>query len=93
MTFATDSLLEGTRFEPLVPPGLRSWPGIGFVAGYYYFPRMQADETVLIRCFASAPAELRVSAHTGFDDPTSPPDATPRESLEVRTLVFFRPEA
>ena len=34
----------------------------------------------------------RFSAHTGFDDPTSPPDAPPRESLEVRTLVFFPPE-
>jgi hypothetical protein len=35
----------------------------------------------------------RFSAHTGFDDPTSPPAAPPRESLEVRTLVFFSPEA
>src|SRR6516162_774285 len=57
---------------------------------YYYFPRMQADEPVLIRCFDSAPeGAARFSAHTGFDDPTSPTDAPPRESLEVRTLVFF----
>jgi hypothetical protein len=34
----------------------------------------------------------RFSARTGFDDPTSPPDAPPRESIEVRTLVFFPPE-
>jgi len=61
---------------------------------YYYFPRMQADEAVLIRCFDSAPeGAARFSAHTGFDDPTSPPDAPPRESLEVRTLVFFPPGA
>ena len=61
---------------------------------YYYFPKMQADEAVLIRCFDSAPkGAARFSAHTGFDDPTSPPDAPPRESLEVRTLVFFPPEA
>ncbi len=61
---------------------------------YYYFPKMQADEPVLIRCFNSAPeGAARFSAHTGFDDPTSPPDAPPRESLEVRTLVFFPPEA
>jgi len=59
---------------------------------YYYFPRMQADEAVLIRCFDSAPeGAARFSAHTGFDDPTAPPDALPRESLEVRTLVFFPP--
>lgn len=60
---------------------------------YYYFPEMQADEAVLIRCFDSKPVgAARFSAHTGFDDPTSPPDAPPRESLEVRTLVFFPPE-
>jgi hypothetical protein len=61
---------------------------------YYYFPKMQADEVVLIRCFDSAlDGAARFSAHTGFDDPTSPPDAPPRESLEVRTLVFFPPGA
>jgi len=61
---------------------------------YYYFPRMQADEVVLIRCYDSAlPGAQRFSAHTGFDDPTTPPDAPPRESLEVRMLVFFPPGA
>ncbi len=61
---------------------------------YYYFPKMQPDEPVLIRCFDSAPQGAhRFSAHTGFDDPTSPPDAPPRESLEVRMLVFFPPGA
>ena len=61
---------------------------------YYYFPKMQPNEPVLIRCFDSAlEGAARFSAHTGFDDPTSPPDAPPRESLEVRTLVFFPPGA
>ena len=57
---------------------------------YYYFPKMQADEAVLIRCFDSAlDGPRRFSAHTGFDDPETPADAPPRESIEVRTLVFF----
>jgi hypothetical protein len=61
---------------------------------YYYFPKMQPDEPVLIRCFDSAlSGAARFSAHTGFDDPETPPDAPPRESIEVRTLVFFPPEA
>ena len=61
---------------------------------YYYFPMMQPNEPVLIRCFDSARnGAARFSAHTGFDDPTSPPDAPPRESLEVRTVVFFPPGA
>jgi hypothetical protein len=55
---------------------------------------MQADEVVLIRCYDSAlQGAKRFSAHTGFDDPTTPPDAPPRESLEVRMLVFFPPGA
>ena len=61
---------------------------------YYYFPKMQADEAVLIRCFdTSLDGPHRFSAHTGFDDPETPADAPPRESIEVRTLVFFPPGA
>ena len=61
---------------------------------YYYFPKMQADEAVLIRCFDSAlDGPHRFSAHTGFDDPETPADAPPRESIEVRTLVFLPPDA
>jgi hypothetical protein len=61
---------------------------------YYYFPRMQPDEAVLIRCYDSAlEGPHRFSAHTGFDDPETPADAPTRESIEVRTLVFFPPEA
>ena len=53
-------------------------------------PQMQADEAVLIRCFDSAQSgAARFSAHGAFDDPQSPPDAPPRESIEVRALVFF----
>ncbi|HHZ75714.1 MAG TPA: methyltransferase, partial [Rhodospirillales bacterium] len=33
----------------------------------------------------------RFTAHTSFTDPTSPPNAKPRESIEIRTLAFFDP--
>jgi hypothetical protein len=57
---------------------------------WYYFPRMQPDEAVLIRCFDSARSgPARFSAHGAFDDPQTPDDAPPRESIEVRTLVFY----
>ncbi len=57
---------------------------------WYYFPKMQADEAVLIRCFDSARSgAARFSAHGAFEDPGSPRDAPPRESIEVRALVFF----
>ncbi|HLY44549.1 MAG TPA: CmcJ/NvfI family oxidoreductase [Stellaceae bacterium] len=57
---------------------------------WYYFPKMQTDEAVLIRCFDSArQGAARFSAHGAFDDPQTPADAPPRESIEVRALVFF----
>ena len=59
---------------------------------WYYFPRMTRDEAILIKNYDSAAAALGVapySLHTAFEDPTSPPGAAPRESLETRALVFF----
>jgi hypothetical protein len=57
---------------------------------WYYYPKMQRDEALLIRCFDSARSgPARFSAHGAFDDPQTPADAPPRESIEVRTLVFF----
>jgi len=57
---------------------------------WYYFPKMMPDEAVIIRCFDSARSgAARFSAHGAFDDPETPANAPPRESIEVRTLVFF----
>jgi hypothetical protein len=57
---------------------------------WYYFPRMTRDEALLIKCFDSLrDGRARFSLHSAFDDPTSPPDAKPRQSIEVRTLAFF----
>ncbi len=60
---------------------------------WFYFSAMRADEAMLLKCYDSDPSRARFTAHTAFDDPTSPPDAPPRESIEVRTLVFFAPAA
>ena len=56
---------------------------------WFYFPRMQADEAMLLKCYDSDRGRARFTAHTAFDDPTSPADAPPRESIEVRALAFF----
>lgn len=59
---------------------------------WYYFPRMQTNEALLIKCFDSdETSNSCFTAHTAFDDPTTPADAVPRESIEVRALVFFPP--
>jgi len=57
---------------------------------WFYFPRMERDEVLLLKCYDSAEdGRARFTAHTGIDDPTSAADAAPRESIEVRTLLFF----
>ena len=48
------------------------------------------DEVVLLKCFDSlTDGTARWTAHGSFDDPNSRPDAAPRESIEIRTLMFF----
>jgi hypothetical protein len=56
---------------------------------WFYFPRMRADEAMLLKCYDSDPSRARFTAHSAFDDPTTPADAAPRESIEVRTLAFY----
>jgi hypothetical protein len=56
---------------------------------WFYYPQMQADEAMLLKCYDSDPGRARFTAHTAFDDPSAPADAPPRESIEVRTLAFF----
>jgi hypothetical protein len=57
---------------------------------WYYFPNMQRNEAIVFKTFDSArDGRARWTAHCAFDDPTSPPDAPPRESIEMRTLAFF----
>ncbi|MDH3451967.1 MAG: methyltransferase [Gammaproteobacteria bacterium] len=57
---------------------------------WWYFPHLQLDEAVLIKTFDSAmDGRARFAVHTAFDDPTSPPDAPPRESIETRAFVFY----
>ena len=58
---------------------------------WYYFSEMQADEALLIRIHDSAKdGRARLSFHTSFENMLAP-GAPPRESIEVRALVFFAP--
>jgi len=57
---------------------------------WYYFPRLEEDQTILLKCFDSAvDGRARFTAHTAFEDPESGRDAPPRESIELRALAFF----
>ena len=58
---------------------------------WFYFPDMTPDEAILLKCYDSATdGRTRFGPHTAFADPTTPADAPPRESIELRTLVFHK---
>ncbi len=58
---------------------------------WFYVPEMQPDEALLLKCYDSATdGRARFAPHTAFEDPTAPADALPRESIEIRTLVFHQ---
>lgn len=57
---------------------------------FYYIPEMSPEDTYIFKVYDSdKDAGVPYTAHTAFDDPTSPADARPRESVESRALVFF----
>lgn len=58
---------------------------------WYYAPEMEVDEVLLLKCFDSVEdgQVARFAPHGSFVDPTTPADASPRESIELRTYLFF----
>jgi len=55
-----------------------------------YFPGMTRDEAILIKCYDSMKdGRARFSLHSAFDDPSSPADPKPRQSIEARAFAFF----
>jgi hypothetical protein len=69
----------GETYSVLFDPGHR----------WFYAPEMRADEALLLKCYDSnGDGRARFAPHSAFADPTTPPDALPRESIEIRALVF-----
>jgi len=56
---------------------------------WFYVSEMAADEVLLLKCYESeVDGRARFAPHTAFTDPTTPANALPRESIELRALVF-----
>ncbi|MEE3000435.1 MAG: CmcJ/NvfI family oxidoreductase [Pseudomonadota bacterium] len=57
---------------------------------WFYFPEMKKNEAIIFKVYDSEKdGRSRFTAHTSFEDPTTPDNALPRESIEVRALTFF----
>jgi hypothetical protein len=57
---------------------------------WFYFPQMRRDEAIVFTVYDSDKGgRARFTPHTSFDDPTSPPNAPPRQSIEMRAFAVF----
>src|SRR6476660_7394452 len=57
---------------------------------WFYFPHMQRDEALIFKVFDSDARKVsRFTAHIVFNDPATPQNPPPRESIETRTFAFF----
>lgn len=57
---------------------------------WYYRRGLRPDQAILIKGYDSAAdGRARLSVHAAFADPETPPGTPPRQSIEVRALVFW----
>ncbi|GAA5858260.1 hypothetical protein JCM1840_001118 [Sporobolomyces johnsonii] len=61
---------------------------------WYFLGGMQPDEALLLKCWDHDPSRSdKITPHSAFTDPRFVgKDVEPRESIEVRALVFVEPE-
>lgn len=55
---------------------------------WYFAPEMTKDEVFLIKGWDTDNRLAKYTPHGAFDDPNTKPDAPPRESIEIRTMVI-----
>lgn len=55
---------------------------------WLYWSGMDNDERLFLKCSDTKEGVAARVPHSAFDDPRTPPGAKPRESIEVRALVF-----
>jgi len=56
---------------------------------WFYYPQMKWDEALVFKVYDSREDGPRFVFHTAFNDPTTPADAPPRQSVEVRTIAMW----
>lgn len=63
------------------------------ICRWYYAKGMETDEVYVFVCYDSREdGRARFTPHASFDDPTCPPDAPERESIEIRAFAFWENE-
>jgi hypothetical protein len=87
LAYVKGSVASKPGEEPLVSEGYNVF--FNPAQRWYYFPRQQANEVLVFRLCDSDKDAIQYTAHTAFEDPTSPPNAAFRESYEIRTIAIM----
>jgi hypothetical protein len=56
---------------------------------WWYYSNMDVEDALIFKTSDSDPAQPHNVPHSGFDDPSCPPDAAPRSSIEMRGIAFW----
>jgi len=56
---------------------------------WYFLDQQQPNEVLLMKIYESASDGAQLTPHSAFLNPRAPPDALPRQSIDVRALVFY----
>lgn len=57
---------------------------------WWYFPKMTPEQALILKTYDSeTDGRARFMGHSAFEDPTTPPNAPKRQSIELRTMAFF----
>jgi hypothetical protein len=76
-------------------PGKPESSYVGLVVRYNsrhrwsHFPDMNRDEVLVFKTHDSDPAHPKHVPHVAFNDPTCPPGAVPRSSIEMRVIAYW----
>ncbi|WEK45401.1 MAG: CmcJ/NvfI family oxidoreductase [Candidatus Andeanibacterium colombiense] len=56
---------------------------------WYWVPHMQPWEVLAFKLYDSDPDAVQFTAHSAFEDPNTPVNAAPRQSIELRTISYM----
>ncbi|KAL8278575.1 hypothetical protein RQP46_009067 [Phenoliferia psychrophenolica] len=85
---ATDLILsneggrKGENYSVLSNPSKQAW---------YYLSNQRPDEPIIFKIYDSlvAPGVSRLTPHSAFVNPDAMEGTLPRQSIEIRALVFY----
>jgi len=84
-----DSEIRGGLDDPNRPPLYGYNLSFNPNHRWYYTSRMQPEELFAFKLYDSDSSHPQWTGHTAINDPETPHDAPPRQSMEIRTISFI----